>query len=122
MAGVRTLDDDRGSYDMMMDEWEDILSFVDDPGLTSISTQERSSNSQQLPQDLPSSHKVSVTDTVTRQEATPEATHRPASDSSSVDILMEDLQSFSLDSSSPSQQDTEDVYAHKSAHLVHSSL
>jgi len=110
----QTLDDDRSSYNTTMDDWDDILFFSEDTSLAPILTEDRPTDSGQLQRDIMNSHKANATETFARQGATPEATHPPTSDSCSPDILMQELQSLSLDSSTPSQQNTEDSYAQNS--------
>lgn len=66
-----------------------------------------------------SSHEGTATDALARHEATPEATGRPTLDVCSTDTLMEELQSLSLDSPTPSQQNADDSYAQTSARLFH---
>lgn len=103
------------TYNLTMDDWEDILCFGDGTGLTSVLSQDRPMAVQQLPQDNRSSHELSATDTLAAPGATPKATHPPTSDSCSPDTLMWELQSLSLDSSTSNQQDAEDSYAQRSA-------
>ncbi len=100
---------------MTMDDWEDILCFGDDTGLTSVLSQDRTIHVQQLPHEHRSSHTVSATDTLADPGAMPELTHPPTSDSCSPGTLTRELQSLSLDSSTSNQQDAEDSYAQRSA-------
>lgn len=119
MADIQTLEDDPGSYDMMLDDWEDVLSSGHDTGSTSLFTQDRPSESQQLQCDFMSSREGTATDALARHEATPKATRRPTPDSCSTDTLMQELQSLSFDSPTPSQQNADDSYAQTSARLFH---
>lgn len=122
MADVQTLGDDPASYDMTMDDLEDILCFSDNIGLTSVLAPETSADGQQLQQNIMSSLQDAATDILARQKPTPEATHSAISESRSPDTSMEDLRSISLDSSLPSQENAEDSYVDSSASLCHSSI
>lgn len=108
MADGQTLNNDRSSYNTTMDDWDDILFFSEDTSVATVLAEDRPTDSRQLQQDFINSHKANATDTLARQGATPEATHPPTLDSCSPDILMQELQSLSLDFSTPSQQNTED--------------